>query len=84
MEAIEGFSMTLLYGFIFIFLQYYEYNVATFDITDSVYGSIFYLITGFHGFHVIIGLIFIYICVENHGRFFYDPAYYNLSFKCSI
>ena len=84
LNTIEGFLMTLTYGFIFLLMQYYEYNVATFDMTDSVYGSIFYLMTGFHGFHVIIGLIFIYICIENHGRFFYDSSYSNLSFKCAI
>jgi len=46
-------------GFIFLLLQLYEYNFADFCINDSVYGSIFYLLTGFHGFHVFIGIIFL-------------------------
>lgn len=82
-HVIEGFAMTLVYASIFLLSQYYEYNIATFNITDSVYGSIFYLMTGFHGLHVIIGLIFIYICIENHGRYFYDSTYSNFSLICA-
>lgn len=46
-------------GFLFSCFQLAEYIVAIFDISDSVYGSIFYLATGFHGLHVIIGSIFL-------------------------
>lgn len=46
-------------GFLFSCFQLAEYIVASFDISDSVYGSIFYLATGFHGFHVLIGSIFL-------------------------
>jgi len=45
----------------FIFIQLFEYFSASFDISDSAYASVFYICTGFHGFHVIIGSIFIFI-----------------------
>jgi len=46
-------------GFIFTLVQAYEYTVAPFTIADSVYGSTFFLLTGFHGLHVIVGTILI-------------------------
>jgi len=44
-------------------LQYYEYSVAPFNISDSVYGSVFYMLTGLHGSHVIIGTLFLIVCL---------------------
>jgi heme/copper-type cytochrome/quinol oxidase subunit 3 len=55
-------------GLIFLFVQISEYNSLIFTITDSVYGSCFYLLTGFHGLHVIIGLIFLSIQHERIVR----------------
>jgi cytochrome c oxidase subunit 3 len=39
---------------------------AAFTISDSVYGATFYMSTGFHGFHVMVGTIFILICFIRH------------------
>jgi heme/copper-type cytochrome/quinol oxidase subunit 3 len=50
---------TLLLGGYFTFLQVTEYLEAPFGINDSVYGSVFFLITGFHGLHVLVGTIMI-------------------------
>jgi cytochrome c oxidase subunit 3 len=44
-------------------LQAYEYHHATFDFSGNIYGSVFYMATGFHGFHVIIGTIFLAVCL---------------------
>lgn len=52
---------TIILGLIFLFFQYLEYSEASFTISDSVYGSIFFISTGFHGLHVLIGTIFLII-----------------------
>jgi cytochrome c oxidase subunit 3 len=57
-----GLLLTILLGLDFTFLQYFEYLTASFFISDSVYGSVFYMTTGFHGFHVICGTFFLFIC----------------------
>jgi cytochrome c oxidase subunit 3 len=51
--------MALGLGIIFTTCQAYEYLTAPFGINDGGYGSLFYMATGFHGFHVIIGAIFL-------------------------
>jgi len=54
---------TLIAAFLFTILQFIEYREAPFSISDSVYGSTFFLLTGFHGFHVIVGSIFLTVCL---------------------
>nr|YP_009501884.1 cytochrome c oxidase subunit 3 [Arytainilla spartiophila]AWU48849.1 cytochrome c oxidase subunit 3 [Arytainilla spartiophila] len=51
--------MTIILGMYFSILQFYEYFSSPFSISDSVYGSIFFLTTGFHGIHVLIGTTFL-------------------------
>lgn len=50
---------TVVLGGYFTFLQWWEYNEALFTIADSVYGRVFFLATGFHGLHVLIGTLFL-------------------------
>jgi cytochrome c oxidase subunit 3 len=61
-EAIDGFLVTILLGLIFIFLQGNEYFEATFNLEDGIYPSVFYMLTGLHGCHVIVGVIFLIVC----------------------
>jgi heme/copper-type cytochrome/quinol oxidase subunit 3 len=59
---LQGVGLTVFFAVFFLFFQYTEYKYASFHINDSVYGSIFFMITGFHGFHVFVGTVFLCIC----------------------
>lgn len=57
--VVQGLACTVALGAIFTLLQAYEYHHAAFKLTDGTYGATFYMATGFHGIHVIIGTIFL-------------------------
>ncbi|MBY0333585.1 MAG: cytochrome c oxidase subunit 3 [Acetobacteraceae bacterium] len=59
---IQGLGLTVLLGMLFTSLQAYEYAAAPFQFTGGVYPSTFFLATGFHGFHVIVGTTFLAVC----------------------
>lgn len=54
-------GLCILLGGLFVFLQYNEYYFAQFTISDTVWGSVFYLTTGLHAIHVIIGVCFLFV-----------------------
>jgi len=54
--------MTLSLGLTFTALQVYEYQTATLTISDGIYGSVFYISTGFHGGHVLLGTLCLFVC----------------------
>jgi cytochrome c oxidase subunit 3 len=56
---IWGLALTVILGMLFTALQAYEYLHAGFTFSGHIYGSTFFMATGFHGFHVIIGTIFL-------------------------
>lgn len=57
-----GLFLTLCCAISFLFVQFLEYFSLRFSIRDSVYGSVFYFGTGFHGIHVLVGAIFLVYC----------------------
>jgi heme/copper-type cytochrome/quinol oxidase subunit 3 len=62
-ESCIALLSTILLAIIFTALQGFEYISAGFNINDGIYGSTFYMTTGFHGFHVFIGTCFIFVCL---------------------
>lgn len=68
-EALLRLGITVTLGAYFTFLQAGEYYEAPFTIADRVYGSTFFVATGFHGLHVLIGSTFLLVCL---GRVYYN------------
>lgn len=60
-KTILFINLTIILSIYFLILQILEYKQATFTFSDSIFGSSFYIATGFHGLHVIIGTIFLII-----------------------
>jgi heme/copper-type cytochrome/quinol oxidase subunit 3 len=60
--ALSGLAYTILLAMVFTFFQGVEYLNASFSISDTVFGSSFFMATGFHGFHVFIGTLFLTVC----------------------
>lgn len=58
---IIGVGYAILCGVLFLFVQGREYYLNSFTIADRVFGSTFYLLTGFHGFHVLIGTLWLIV-----------------------
>ncbi|HEV2558992.1 MAG TPA: cytochrome c oxidase subunit 3 [Microvirga sp.] len=58
-----GLWLTVGLGVIFTALQAYEYSHAAFGFSGNIYGATFFMATGFHGAHVIIGTIFLAVCL---------------------
>nr|YP_009316740.1 cytochrome c oxidase subunit III [Epicauta aptera]AOW43599.1 cytochrome c oxidase subunit III [Epicauta aptera] len=65
-QALHGLALTVILGIYFSILQGYEYLESSFTISDTSYGSSFFVATGFHGIHVIIGTTFLLVCLMRH------------------
>jgi cytochrome c oxidase subunit 3 len=82
-EAQLALALTIGLGLIFTLLQFYEYKHAPFQISDSIYGSLFFMLTGFHGFHVLIGTLFLCVClyrmIQGHFR-----SHHHVGFEAAI
>jgi len=61
-EALVALSITIALAILFLILQFMEYKSAAISLSDGIYGSTFYMTTGFHGFHVMIGTIMLIVC----------------------
>ena len=82
-NAILGLGLTILLGVVFTFLQGLEYFEASFTIADSIYGSTFFLATGFHGLHVIIGTLFLMVCFVRILKHHFTKHHHN-GFEAAI
>nr|AZL35820.1 cytochrome c oxidase subunit III [Cosmoscarta heros] len=81
-QAMQSMFMTILLGMYFSMLQLYEYMEAPFTISDSIYGSTFFMATGFHGIHVLIGTMFILVSLKRHTSFHFSN-YHHFGFEAS-
>ena len=59
----QGLWLTVILGVLFMMLQAYEYHHAAFGLAGNIYGATFYMATGFHGFHIMIGTVFLAVCL---------------------
>ena len=73
-QLILGMALTILLGIIFLFFQAYEYvhayNDLNLTMSQGAYGATFYMLTGFHGFHVTLGtvmlIVILFRCIKGH------------------
>lgn len=81
--VVANFLFTLILAITFTKLQLIEYSESSFTISDSVYGSLFFVMTGFHGIHVFIGTCFLFVCFIRYifGHF---SSYYHFGFEAAI
>ena len=75
-QAIVGLIFTVVLAVTFTGLQVLEYLEAPFTISDGIYGSTFYLATGFHGFHVFIGTVFLFVCLLRLVNFHFTKKHH--------
>jgi heme/copper-type cytochrome/quinol oxidase subunit 3 len=75
-QAVLGLVLTVILGIIFTGLQGMEYLEAGFTISDCVYGSCFYIATGFHVFHVLVGTTFLLACLIRQMRFHFTASHH--------
>jgi len=68
--------ITLILGIYFTLLQAFEYKEAAFSISDATFGSTFFMATGFHGLHVIIGTTFLLVCFLRHNNSHFSSAHH--------
>nr|YP_010175194.1 cytochrome c oxidase subunit III [Olidiana tongmaiensis]QSJ61399.1 cytochrome c oxidase subunit III [Olidiana tongmaiensis] len=80
--TMKSIKITIILGIYFSMIQAIEYYEATFCISDSIYGSTFFLITGFHGIHVIIGTMFIMVTMKRMMSFHFS-SYHHIGFETS-
>ncbi|MCC2602201.1 cytochrome c oxidase subunit 3 [Sphingopyxis yananensis] len=72
----KGLWATIILGAIFTSIQVYEYGVAPFPFAGSNYSSAFYMATGFHGFHVLVGTIFLIVCLGRAYKGHFTPTHH--------
>ncbi|WP_417457758.1 cytochrome c oxidase subunit 3 [Kordiimonas sp.] len=72
----QGLWITVLLGALFSCVQAYEYQHAAFEFSGSIYGATFFMATGFHGFHVLVGTIFLAVCLGRAYKGHFTPDHH--------
>ncbi|PPB81089.1 cytochrome c oxidase subunit 3 [Albidovulum inexpectatum] len=72
-DVVNGLALAVFLGVCFTILQVYEYSHAAFGFAGNIYGATFFMATGFHGAHVIIGTIFLLVCMIRAMKGHFTP-----------
>jgi cytochrome c oxidase subunit 3 len=75
-HMLQGLAFTILLGLTFTSVQAYEYSHAAFGFADGIYPTTFFMATGFHGFHVIIGTTFLIVCFYRAYKGHFEPDHH--------
>ena len=75
-DTIRGLVFTVILGAYFTYLQAIEYLEAPFSISDGVYGTTFFVSTGFHGAHVLIGTTFLLVCLLRTYHYHFSSSHH--------
>ena len=73
---IQGLWLTVILGALFTCVQAYEYAHAAFTYSGHIYGATFFMATGFHGAHVLIGTIFLIVCLGRAYKGHFTPTHH--------
>ncbi len=73
---LQGLTITVLLGMCFTACQAWEYAHAMFSFSGNIFGATFFMATGFHGFHVIIGTIFLAVCLYRGYKGHFTPTHH--------
>jgi cytochrome c oxidase subunit 3 len=82
-NTLDALYMTIFLGILFLISQINEYFEISYNINDSVYSCVFFMLTGLHGFHVFAGVFFLYVCLERTANQEYTSTHY-LGLVCAI
>lgn len=74
--TLNALKITIILGVYFTCLQWIEYEEASFRIADRIYGSTFFVATGFHGLHVLIGTTFLAVATYRLAKQDFSPAHH--------
>ncbi len=80
-STVTALGITVCLGVLFSMFQAYEYYHAAFKLSDGVYAANFYLATGFHGLHVMVGTIFLAVCYFRAKRGHFAKGQGHLGFE---
>lgn len=75
-KGVDALNGAILAGILFSGIQGYEYYHAPFTIADSVFGSAFYILTGFHGLHVLVGTIILQVQKKRLQYIHFSPKHH--------
>jgi len=82
-RLITWLQVTIFLGVFFLGCQAFEYYYAGFTFQDTVYGGTFYILTGLHGMHVLVGTIFLIVCLWRASRLHFT-LWKQVGFKSAV